>query len=727
MPVMNPQLQLMLKQAIQAFQGGNLNGADLILHEVLQNDINSADAIFELGIAYAKANRLMEALAVFYCLHPYKNDDARIPYNLGLIHSLQGENQLALGAYDLALKIQPNDAEVLINQGSTYNEINNYVLALEALEKAIQIRPDIPEAWSNKGIALNNLNLYEESIHAYNEAIMLAPSYHEAWSNKSVPLNKLKRFTEASDACDKALNIKPDYPEAWFNKGVTLHELKRFDEAIAHYDKALSLKPDYAEGWSNKGVTLHELKRFDEAIAHYDKALSLKPDYAEAYSNKGNTLNELKRFDEAIAHYDKALNLKPDYHEAWSNKSVPLNTLKRFTEASDACDKALSLKPNYAEAWSNKGMVFYELMCYDEAIAHYDKALSLKPNYHEAWSNKGVTLHALKRFDEAIAHYDKALSLKPEYHDASWNKSISLLLLGNFENGLPLYESRWDSDKVSEIVGKRFFDEPSWLGAESLQGKNILLYGEQGLGDFIQFCRYVKLVSDLGAKIILETPEPLASLMENLEGVSQLVIKGDELPSFDYQCPLLSLPMALSTDISSIPADIPYLAAHPNKVAEWNLRLGKKRKQRIGLVWSSMSDFKDDSKRSLMLFDFIQALPSEGFEYVCLQKELKDCDKKFFENYKNIRFFGGELVDFSDTAALIENLDLVISTCTSIPHLSGALGKKTWILLSYVPDWRWLLDRQDSPWYQSVKLYRQTAIGDWGSVLDKVKFDLHAS
>ena len=309
---MNPQLQELFQQAIRAFQDRNFGGADLILQELLQKDINSADAVFELGINYAKANRFMEASVIFCCLQLYRNDDVRIPYNLGLIYSLQGRHLLALEAYDAALKIQPNDVETLINKGSTCIDTKNYPLALEVLEKAIKIRPDIPEAWSNKGIGLNNLNLYQESINAYNEAIKLAPNYYEAWSNKSVPLNKLKRFSEASEACDKALSLKPEYAEGWSNKGLTLHELKRFDEAIAHYDKALSLKPEYAEGWSNKGNTLHELKRYDEAIAHYDKALSLKPEYAEGWSNKGNTLHELKRYDEAIAHYDKALSLKPD-------------------------------------------------------------------------------------------------------------------------------------------------------------------------------------------------------------------------------------------------------------------------------------------------------------------------------------------------------------------------------------------------------------------------------
>ncbi|QWD72184.1 glycosyltransferase family protein [Polynucleobacter sp. UB-Raua-W9] len=477
------------------------------------------------------------------------------------------------------------------------------------------------------------------------------------------------------------------------NLGNVFLGLKEYENALDAYDKSLKIDPKYEEAWSNKGNALYELNRYDEAIAHYDRALTIQPRYAEGWSNKGNTLKELKRYDDAITHFDKALSLRSDYHEAWTNKGVTLHELGR----------------------------------YDDAITHFDKALSLRSDYHEAWTNKGVTLHELGRCDEAIAHYDKALNHRSDYHEASWNKGLSLLLRGDFENGLPLYEGRWDSKSVSEKAGKRIFDKPTWLGVESLQGKIILIYGEQGVGDFIQFCRYVKLVADLGAKIILETPKSLATLMEGFEGVSQLVIKGEELPYFDYQCPLLSIPLALNTNISTIPAHNLYLTVSSNKVEEWRLRLGEKRKKRVGLVWSSMSNFKEDSKRSLKLLDFIKALPDDRFEYICLQKELKNCDKEFFENYKKIRFFGDQLVDFSDTAALIENLDLVISSCTSVPHLSGALGKETWILLSHVPDWRWLLDRVDSPWYPSVKLYRQPVIGDWGSVLDRVKGDLSCS
>jgi predicted O-linked N-acetylglucosamine transferase (SPINDLY family) len=343
---MNPQLQVMMQQVIQSFKDENLESATSILNEVLQNDIRNADTIFELGHAYAKANRLTEAMAIFYCLQPHKNGDVRIPYNLGLIHSLQGMHQLALEAYDLALKIQPEDVEVLINKGSTCNDIKDYVLALDVLEKAIKKTPNIPEAWSNKGIALNNLNLYQEAISAYDEAIRLNPRFYEAWSNKSAPLNKLKRFLEAFEACDVALNLKPDYAEGWSNKGTILYELKRYDEALAHYDKALNLKPNFTLGWLNKGAILYELKRYDDALNHYDHLLSLKPDCAEGWCNKGATLDELKRYDEALAHHDQAISLKPDYAEGWFNKGNTLHKLKRYDEALAHYNKAFSLKPD---------------------------------------------------------------------------------------------------------------------------------------------------------------------------------------------------------------------------------------------------------------------------------------------------------------------------------------------------------------------------------------------
>jgi len=623
-----------------------------------------------------------------------------------------------------AMRMQSNNPHVLRLLGVIAAQRGQYEEAIHFLNGSLKALPKNPLALSNMGNVYLDLKEFNKAIEVYDKSIKLEPNHAEAWSNKGVALHELKRYEDAITQYDKALSLAPDYDIAWSNKGNTLCALGRFEEALDHHDKALHLRGDSPQTFTNKGITLHEMKRFEDAIKQYDTALSINPNNYKILLSKGFSLHCLKSYDQAIEQYERALSLYPEFLEAWINKASSLHELRRYEEAIAHYDKALSLNPNDPKAWADKAATLHELRRYEEAIAHYDKALSLSPNDPKTWTNKGATLYELMFLQEAIAHYDQALSLQPNYSLAAWNKAMPLLLRGDFENGLPLYESRWQADKVGEIAGKRFFDQPTWLGHESLKEKTILLYGEQGLGDFIQFCRYAKLVSDLGAKVILEAPGALANLLQGLDGVSQIVLKGEELPQFDFCCPLLSLPAALRTNLSNIPAAHAYLNSDPNRVAEWKLRLGEKKKKRIGIAWSSLSGFSGDVKRSLSLEQFVQALPSEKYEYICLQKEVKESDKAFLASYQDIRYFGDEIKDFSDTAALVDCADLVISTCTSIPHLSAALGKETWLLLSQVPDWRWLLDRGDSPWYPTMKLYRQQALGDWSGVLERVRVDL---
>ena len=463
--------------------------------------------------------------------------------------------------------------------------------------------------------------------------------------------------------------------------------------------------------------------QFDVCFEFLNVACSQNDCSTEALYYFGSIQLKRGHFGHAIETFKKSIFKGGEFFEALHDLATAQAHIGDLKSAINNYQKCLKLRNLSHELFYNIARIYYDLKRYEEAITHYDKALSLKPNFAEAWCNKGNTLHELKRFDEAITHYDKALSLKPDYHEASWNKGLALLLQGDFAIGLQLYESRLVSERVDEISGKRIFDKPTWLGVDSLVGKTILIYGEQGLGDFIQFCRYVKLVADLGAQVILETPQALASLMGSLEGVSELVIKGEGLPFFDYQCPLLSLPLAFHTNTASIPADIPYLSSSSNKVTEWKLRLGEKTKKRIGLVWSGNPHHKNDHNRSILLRDILPFLPNQ-FEYVSLQKEVREIDKLTLDSNLHILDFASHLNDFLDTAALIDNLDLVISVDTSVAHLSGALGKKTLLMLPYVPDWRWLLDRDDSLWYPSVKIYRQPDIGDWDSVFDRIKLDL---
>lgn len=635
-----------------------------------------------------------------------------------------GEFARAQAIYEDILKKQPKHPEALYLLGMLAAQTNNLLSAKKYIGMAIEINPSNTAFHINYGNVLKELNQLDAALASYDQAIALDPDYADAHSNRGTVLCELKQFDAALASYNQAVKLDMNNALFHFNRGIVLHELKQPNAALTSYNKAIALKPDYAEAYSNRGIVLKELKKPSEALASYDKAIAIRPDYAMAHFNRGVVLQEFNQSEAALASYDKAIALKADYAEAYLGRGAMLHKLGQLDMAIASYDRAITLNPNYAEAYANRGVSLKETGQLNMALASYNKAIALKPDYAEAYSNRGNTLKELNQLNAALESYDKAIALNPDHADAHYNKALTLLLCGDFSNGWNLYEWRWKSKQVSVLIGKRDFTQPTWLGQESLAGKTILLHGEQGYGDIIQFCRYAKLVADLGARVILEIPKPLLNLLSNLEGVAQLIQTGEQLPEFDYHCPLLSLPLAFKTNIMSIPFPTKYLSSNENKVKKWQAKLGEKTKPRVGIVWSSTSHFNNDSTRSIPFSEFAKALPKNEFEFICLQKEIKEADKESLESQPDIRFFGNELVDFSDTAALIECVDVVVSTCTSVPHLSCALGKPTWILLSHIPDWRWLLNRTDSPWYSSAKLYRQNKTGDWDGVLKQVKTDL---
>ncbi|BDX20795.1 hypothetical protein TUM22923_01160 [Polynucleobacter sp. TUM22923] len=424
----------------------------------------------------------------------------------------------------------------------------------------------------------------------------------------------------------------------------------------------------------------------------------------------------------ALFFYEKALQLNPNHNSALVNMGATLNKLLRHEEALIFLDKAVHLDPKLAESWSNKGSSLDGLMRYEEALMDYDEAIKLHPKFTTAYLNRGNTFMKLNKLDQANFNYDAAIQLDPSDVEVAWNKSLALLLNGNLELGWKGYEVRWKTAEIKNLV--RTFSEPLWLGDQSLKEKTILLYAEQGMGDTIHFCRYAKLVAKLGAKVILEVQPPLVPLLKNLEGISEIVAKGQKIPDFDYQCPLLSLPLVFHTALETIPSSFRYIQSNEEKKLAWRNKLGKISVPRVGIVWSGSTIHKNDHNRSLELSKIISYLPSE-YKYVCLQKDVRQADKVTLLENPHIQFYGDEMQDFADTAALCELMDLIISVDTSVAHLAGALGKPTWILLPYAPDWRWFLGRSDSPWYPSVKLYRQKSLGDWEGVLERVRGDLN--
>ena len=638
---------------------------------------------------------------------------------LGTIAAKTKNYQRAVELIDEAIEIDPSHAPSYSNRGDALRELKQLDAALASYDKAIALKADYAEAYKNRGDALVELKQLGAALVSYDKAIMLKVDYAEAYKNRGDALRELKQLDAALGSYDKAIAVKADYAEAYKNRGNALVELKQLDAALASYDKAIAIKADYAEAYYNCGVVFHELRQLASAVASYDRALAIKADYAAAYSNRGIALAELKHFEAAVASFDRAIAIKPDFVEAYSNRGIALVELKQLDAAVASFNKAIATKADFAEAYNNRCDALRELKQLDAAVASCDRAIAIKPDYAEAYVNRGVILKELLQLDAAVASFDKAIEIKADCASAHWNLSLCNLLRGNFESGWLGYEWRWKNEAVSSIIGKRNFPQPPWLGNESLNNKTILLYAEQGLGDSLQFCRYTRLVAALGANIILEVPHPLVKLLNNLEGVSQVIARGDTLPEFDYQCPLLSLPLAFRTNLETIPTSQGYIVSNKEKVAEWQNKLGERTRPRIGMVWSGSTGHKGGPDRSLSL-NQIARLLSNDYQFISLQKEVREGDTQVLAEFDEIKHFGEEFNDFTDTAALCELMDVVISVDTSVAHLAGALGKAVWILLPFCPDWRWLLDREDSPWYPTARLFRQPAIGDWPSVILKI-------
>lgn len=651
-------------------------------------DHPSSRQLYPKALALHQAGRLNEARALYEQLLKDAPDHHQALQQLGLICAQSGDFRRAVDFLSASLRLQPDNAEALNLIGNAFQDLGQFDAAIASHERAVSIRPDYAEAHYNKANALQRTGQFEASLTSY----------------------------------DRALSLQPAYADAFFNRGNALRELKRLQDAVDSYDKAVSLQPGDFEALTNRGAALNELGRHEEAVASFDRAIALQPNYPVAHYNRGTALHRLGRLEAAASSYRRATATHPAYAEAYSNLGLVLQEMKLLPDALASLDRAIAIRPGLAEAHSNRGNILQELQQYEMAISSYDQAIAINPGYAEAHFNRGIALKELQRLDAAISSYDRAIALKPDYQEAIWNKSIALLLNGDLEQGWTLHESRWSRPEARKHL--RTFPVPLWLGQRSLQGKTILLHAEQGLGDALQFCRYAKLVSELGCRTILEVPKALLGILSTLDGVDELRENGSTAGGFDYHCPLLSLPLAFNTTLASIPHATRYLESDPLKVASWHRQLGPGKGLRIGIAWSSTSNFRDDARRSLLLSQFVNAIPGSGTELICLQKELKPVDSGTLKSRPDIRFVGDQLHDLSDTAALIETLDLVVSTCTSVPHLSCALGKATWILLSHAPDWRWFLNRDDSPWYPSARLYRQPAPGDWDGVFHKVRTDL---
>ena len=456
--------------------------------------------------------------------------------------------------------------------------------------------------------------------------------------------------------------------------------------------------------------------KLDEAIQLIRQALKRNPNSPEAQYNLANALAASGRADDAVKRYKKAISLRPGYVDARNNLGLLLNRLGRHDEAIAQFERALAAAPDHVQAHNNLGLALQAVRRYEEAVGHFERAVALAPNAAEAYSNLGNAIVALNRHEEALARYDAARALRPDFPEAEWNEGATRMSLGDFAVGWRKLEARWLKRDAPQ---RRDFRPPLWLGESALVGKTILLHAEQGLGDTIQFVRYVPLVAALGARVVLEVQKPLVPLLQDLPGVAALCCRGDALPPFDCHCPIMSLPLAFDTRLETIPAAIPYLSAAADRVARWRAELGDGDRPRLGLVWAGNLSNANDRNRSSPLEPWLPVLERTGWRALAIQKDVSNGDRKLLEHAATPSI-GGRLEDFADTAAVIALLDVVIAVDTAVAHLAGALGKPVWVVLPYSAEWRWLIGRSDSPWYPTARLFRQRAPGDWPSVVAEV-------
>lgn len=506
--------------------------------------------------------------------------------------------------------------------------------------------------------------------------------------------------------------------------GNTLLLQRRFEEALKTFDKAIQLKPDDAKLWTSLGKVLVELDRLTEALPSFEQALRLDPRNWDAADRAAYVLYRQGRLEEALEQYDLCLELQPGNALTLQMRAVLLRGLKRFEESLADNLRSHELAPDNVETLNNIGDALRALGRYEEAVTWFDRAIERRPSFVLAFINKGSALVQLRRLDEAIGTWHHVKALDPGNAEADWNLSLLELLIGDFEAGWARREARWNS-KLSPDIYPRF-TEPMWLGKESIGGKTILVHVDEGLGDTIQFVRYVPMLARRGARVILVVAKALHSLLSGFPGVSACLTLADKLPPFDMHCPICSLPLAFGTKLDTIPASISYLPTPTSEQTRvWEDRLGRHDRLRVGLVWSGSPVHANDLNRSIPLQTLSRILDIDA-TFVSLQKDPRPADKAILEQRADIVDLTADLTDFAATAALVSCLDLVITVDTSVAHLAGALGRPTWILLPYVPDYRWMLDRDDSPWYPTVRLFRQAATREYQSVIEQVRSELLA-
>ncbi len=637
---------------------------------------------------------------------------------IALQHLQAGKLEAAENVYMQVLAIDPQQADAYHFRGIVAFQVGDLETAIHYIRQAIAIRGTDPAFYSNLGNVLQAYGKLDDAVACYRKSLELKPDSFGAYINMGNTLQDQGKLEQSVACYRKALELNPNSAEVHNYLGDALKDQGKLAAAITSYRQALKGRPNYVEAHNNLGVALSKQGELEAAIASYRRALELKPDYAETYSNLGSALKDQGKLDEALACYGRALELRPDFVEVHSNLGLVLHEQSKLDEAVASYRRALEFSPNCVGVLSNLGNALRDLGQLDASVTCYRKALELNADFAEAHCNLGIALKDMGKFEDATSCFQRALELKSDYPEANFGLGIVYLLTGDFLRGWPKFEGRWRTKGFS----RRSYTQPLWDGSQ-LAGKTILLYSEQGLGDTLQFIRYASIVKQFGCTVLVQCPASLRGLLEGLSGVDQWIDASKDLPSFDFHCPLMSLPGILKTSMDTIPASIPYVSARAPLVEKWTDRMKELEGFKIGICWQGNRNFRDDQERSVPLKCFEPLAHIPGVCLINLQKGEGIEQLAPLQDAFSITDFGDELDresgPFLDTAAVMKNLDLVVTVDTVTGHLAGALAVPTWVALSKVPHWPWLLDRSDTPWYPTIRLFRKQD-ADWYPVFLKM-------
>lgn len=611
-----------------------------------------------------------------------------------------------------SVALDPRSDSTIYNLGLICMNLGQNREAHDAFSKSLTLNRNAPDTWNNRGVVLNNLQEFERAVADFDEAIRLNANYFAAHANKGKSLAALNRPDEARTCYDRALAINPALLEARLGRARLAYTQQRLDSALVDFNEALRLQPGDLTVLRERGHTLRQMGLLDQALLDFARIIDSSPRDADAYTNRGVIHYLLQRRDEAIADFNRAISINPGFAEAYSNRSATLREMERFDEAVADSEKAISLRADYAEALANRGAALSDLGRATEAISDYDAAIALAPDLAEAHASRGALYYELDRQEDALADYRRSAELKADLGEPHFYRGLVRLGRGQLAEGFRDYEWR---KNIRDRTGHRLYPKPLWTGAEDLRGKTILLHHEQGLGDTIQMSRYAPMLTERGARVLLAPQKSLVSLMRGLDGITQIVDADAPSVPFDYHIPIMSLPLAFGTTLDTIPNSVPYLHAEPERIARWREKIGD-HGFKIAICWQG-STTRLARGRSFPLAAFEPVSRVSGVRLISIHKGAGESQLKNLPEGMIVETLGEEFDTgadaFLDTAAVMKCCDLVITCDTAITVLGGALAVPTWIMLKLVPHWFWMLDRPDSPWYPTIRLFRQKAYGDW--------------